>query len=70
MRFRFSDEQVEELRLICERDYQRSVTQLEARQMSGALFDLYEWLIDLVQSGRIDHLTRPEDVDGAGAGNA
>jgi len=58
MRMNFSEQQIEELRLICEEDFGRDVTPLEARQMAVTLFDLYHWLSDLIASGKVDHLMR------------
>lgn len=54
----FSEEQIEELRMICEEGFGRSVTQLEARHMAMTLQDLYQWLVDLIASGKVDHLMR------------
>ena len=54
----FSDEQIEDLRMICEEDFGRSVKPLEARQLAMTLYDLYQWLVDLIASGKVDHLMR------------
>ena len=54
----FFEPQIEDLRMICEVDFGRSVTPLEARHMAMTLQDLYQWLVDLIASGRVDHLMR------------
>ena len=56
MYMQFSDDQIEELRLICEEDFGEPVTPLEARQMAMTLCDLHQWFFDLISSGKVDHL--------------
>ncbi len=65
-----SDEQIETLRVLCEHDFACNFTQLEARQMAMTLFDLFDWLVDLRRSGRMDHLLSGQDGDGTHASNA
>jgi len=47
MQFVFSDEQIEELRVICEGYFKQSYTPEEARVMALNLLELYECLCDL-----------------------
>ena len=45
----FSNEQIEELRLVCEEDYKRPVSRIEALSIAYTLYDLYQWSVDLLE---------------------
>lgn len=46
MKFSFSDDKIEKLRLICEEEYPRKFTDGEAREVANPLFDLYAFLFE------------------------
>ena len=62
MLHKFTDDQIEALRRLRERDHGQPVTRQEAEDMAYQLFALHEWMQDLMRSGRIDHLTPPLDM--------
>ena len=59
MKLHITEAQIEDLRVLCEADFGRSVTLHEARQMAHNLAALYEWLYDLHISGRMDAALQP-----------
>lgn len=70
MLYKFTNEDVEALRMIRERETGQSVTQQEAEDMVYQLFALHDWMQDLMRSGRIDHLTVPPNMGDVLEGNA
>ena len=63
MTFTFHKTQLNELQSIRKRDYNDDLTRQEVSQMADQMFDLFEWMQELIQSGRIDHLIEQTTVD-------
>lgn len=63
MRMNFTDDQIEELRIITEKKDGVPISTADARQIAFTLHELYEWTHDLIATGRVDHLLPLSNVD-------
>jgi hypothetical protein len=63
MPFTFPDEKIEELRVICERQYGRAVSTEEARVTANNLLELYRCFCELARKCGVQPLSPPETQD-------